>query len=214
MPPSREQEELIASLARRSEKLARIYSSGLSVFSQRENPGRLELTAHALRELMEKCPILTGREFTARGDGMKNRIQPVKDAYSTLRKTQGFGETVSESFGDGAARPLFIALDRFFEWMEANRPEANRRIAEMLGELSGPGQPLPVDISENAVARWMAADEYFKKVSHNGQDHVNEDEFMVHMGFVERILLQRLQPRAVGDLDAIDALVREAENGH
>jgi hypothetical protein len=214
MPTSREQEELIASLARRSEKLARIYSSGLSVFSQSENPGRLELTAHALRELMEKCPILTGREFTARGDGMKNRIQPVKDAYSTLRKAQGFGETVSESFGDAVVRPLFIALDRFFEWMEGNRPEANRRIAEMLGELSGPGQPLPVDISEHEVARWMAADEYFKKVSHNGVDNVNEDEFMVHMSFVERVLLQRLQPRAVADLDAIDALVREAENGN
>lgn len=212
MPSSREQEELIASLARRSEKLARIYSSGLFAFSQKENPGRLELTAHALRELMEKCSILTGREFTVRGDGMKNRIQPVKEAYSTLRKVHGFGETVSASSGDGAVRQLLVTLDRFFEWLETNRPEAEKRIAEMLSELSGPGQPLPVDISENEVARWMAADEYFKKVSHNGQDHVNEDEFMVHMSFVERVLLQRLQPRAVADLDAIDALVRKAEN--
>jgi hypothetical protein len=214
MPPSSEQEALVASLLRRSEKLARIYTSGLSVFSQQENPGRLELTAHAMRELMEKCPILTGREFTAQGDGMKNQIKPVKEAYSTLRKGLGFSEASSVSFPDGAVRQLLVALDRFFEWTEANRPEAKKRTAAVLSELSGPGQTLPVDISKNEVARWMTADEYFKKVSHNGQDHVNEDEFMGHMSFVERVLLQRLQPRAVADLDAIDAIIREAENGH
>ncbi len=213
MSPSREQEELVASLARRSEKLARIYSSGLFVLDQKENPGRLSLAAHAIRELMEKCPILNGREFTVLGDGMKNRIQPLKEAHSALRKAQRVADTASGGLGDGAGRQLFIELDRFFEWMEANRPEANRRIAEMLSELSGPGQSLPVDISENEVARWRAADEYFKKISHHGQDHVNEDEFMVHMSVVERILLLRLQPRGVADLDAIDALIREAENG-
>jgi hypothetical protein len=34
------------------------------------------------------------------------------------------------------------------------------------------------------------------------------------MTFIENVLLQRLLPRAVADLDAIDALVEEAEHGH
>ncbi len=80
--------------------------------------------------------------------------------------------------------------------------------------LSGPGQALPVDISENEVAGWMEADSYFKMVAHNRQDDVNRDEFVHHMIFIEGVLLRRLQPTAVEDLDALDALVREGEHGH
>jgi hypothetical protein len=84
----------------------------------------------------------------------------------------------------------------------------------MLGELSGPGHPLPVDVSDNQVARWMSADEYFKKIAHFGQDNVDPREFSSHMTFVENVLLLRLQPTAIADLDVIDALIREGENGH
>lgn len=213
MPPTTEQEALVACLVRRSEKLARIYSSGLSVFYQKENPGRLELAAHAMRELMDKSSILTGREAAPQGDGMKTRIRPVKEAYLILRKAQGFNETFPLDAVEGAVRRVLDTLDKFFEWVEANRPEAKKRTAQMLSELSGPGQALPVDIADDEVARWMVADGYFKKVAHNGQDHVNENAFIAHMTFVESVLLQRLQPQAIADLDVLDALVREAENG-
>jgi hypothetical protein len=214
MPPTTEQEALVACLVRRSEKLARIYRSGLLVIDQRENPGRFELTAHAMRELIEKSPILTGREPLVQGDGMGNRIQPVKQTYVAMRKAQGFDETAPLDAAEGTVRQVLEKLGRFFEWMEANRPDAAKRTAQMLSELSGPGQALPVDISDNEVARWMEANEYFKKVAHNGQDHVNENEFLAHMTFIESVLLQRLQPRAAADLDILDKLIQEAENGH
>lgn len=213
MPRTAEQEALLACLARRSEKLARIYDCGLRVFYDDENPGRFPHTAHSMRELMDKSPVLTGREAAPQGDTMKSRIQPVKQAYLAV-KAQGFNETSPLDAAEGPLRAVIRALDRFFEWMEDNRPQAARRTAQMLSDLSGPGQPLPVDISDNEVARWMAADEYFKKVAHHGQEHVNENEFIVHMTFVQNVLLQRLQPPAVADLDALDALVREGEHGH
>jgi len=213
MPPTTEQEALIACLARRNERLARIYGSGLSVLYDEDNPGRFPLTAHSIRELIDKSPALTGRQPAPQGDTMKNRIRPVKEAYLTL-KAQGFNETSPLDTAEGAVRGVLGALDRFFEWMEDNRPQAAKRIAEMLSDLSGPGQTLPVDVSNNEVGRWIAADDYFKKVSHHGQDHVNENEFMVHMTFIENILLHRLQPPAVADLDVLDALVEEGENGH
>lgn len=72
---------------------------------------------------------------------------------------------------------------------------------------------IPVDIAKSEVSRWMEAGTYFKKIAHYGQDHVNEDEFVYHMTFIENVLLQRLRPAGVADLDAIDALVAEAENG-
>ena len=213
MPPTAEQNELVASLARRSEKLAGIYDGGLRVFYQEDNPGRLPLTAHSIRELMEKCPILTGREPVPQGDGMKNRIGPVKQAHLALRE-QGFNEASPLDAVEGPVRKVLATLNKFFEWMEDNRPHVAKRTAEMLSDLSGPGQALPMDISDAEVVRWLAADEYFKRVAHHGHDHVNENEFMVHMIFIESVLLQRLQPRGIADLDAIDALVAEAEHGH
>lgn len=166
-----------------------------------------------MRELIDKSPMLTGREPAPQGDSMKNRIQPLRQAYQRL-KAQGFNDTSPLDAVEGAVRGVLGAVDKFFEWMEENRPQAAKRTAEMLSDLSGPGQALPVDISDNEVGRWMAADEYFKKVAHYGQDHVNENEFIVHMTFVETVLLQRLRPPAVADLNLLDELVAEGENGH
>jgi hypothetical protein len=213
MPPTAEQNELIASLARRSEKVARIYDGGLGVFYQAENAGRLPLTAHSMRELMAKCPILTGREPTPQGDTVNNRIGRVKEAYLELKK-QGYNEASPLDATEGAMRTLFAKLDKFFEWMEDNRPQLEKRTAEMLSDLSGPGQALPMDIFDAEVARWLAANNYFTRIAHHGQDHINENEFMVHMTFIENVLLQRLRPRAIADHNAIDALVAEVEHGH
>lgn len=213
MPCTTEQEALLACLARRSEKLARIYGGGLRVLYDDENPDRFSQAAHSMRELMDKSPILTGQEAIPQGDSMKLRIDPVKQAYLAVR-AQGFNETSPLDAVEGPLRAVIGALDRFFEWMEENRPQTKRRTAQMLSNLSGPGQQLPVDISDNEVRQWMAADAYFKKVAHHGQDHVNENEFILHGTFVENVLLRRLQPPAVPDLDALDALIREGEHGH
>ena len=214
MPPTSEQSALLKCLAERSERLARIYDGGLQIFYQDgENPGRFPGTAHFMRELIDKCPILTSREPEPQGDSMKNRIHPLRRTYMGL-KGQGLNDTTSLSGFEEGVRGVLRELDRFLEWMEANRPEAAKRTAQLLSDLSGPGQPLPVDVSQKEVARWMEAHEYFKKVAHHGQDNVNGIEFATHMTFIENVILQRLQPRAVAEHDAIDQLVEEGEGGH
>ena|ERR1700730_4653662 len=212
MPRTVEQNELVASLARRSERLSGIYNAGLCVLYQDDNPGRLPLVAHSMRELIEKCPTLTGRQPTTQGDNMKNRIQPVKQAYRRLKK-QGFTEASPLDVVEGAVREVLGRLDRFLEWVEENRPQVEKRTAQMLSDLSGPGPAVPIDIFTDIVARWMRADEYFKDVAHHKGSNVNDAEFMTHMTFIENFLLQRLQPQAIADQETIDALIAEAENG-
>ena len=213
MHPTSEQEALVACLARRSDKLARIYKGALSVLYDDANVGRFPLAAHAMRELIEKVPLLTGREQTPQGDSMKNRLGPVKTAYSTVKAT-GFIETSPLDSAEGLIRATLRELAKFLEWVEENRPEAKKRTAQLLSELSGPGQALPIDVTSNEVSRWLGADVYFKKVAHHGEDYINETEFLAHMTFIETVLLQRLQPMAVPDLDTLDELIREGENGN
>jgi hypothetical protein len=214
MPCTTEQEALLACLVRREAKLAKIYSGGLVVFYDDANPCRFELTAHSMRELMEKCPLLIKGNVLPTGDGMKSRLEPVRQAYLTVTQDQPFNQNFSLVGMEGAVRAVFSELSKFFKWQADNRPQAERRTAETLAALSGPGQALPVDISESEVTRWMEADEYFKMVAHNRADVVDQGTFVRHMTFIESVLLRRLQPRAVPGLDALDALIKEGENGH
>jgi hypothetical protein len=213
MPATSEQEGLVACLERRSSKLAAIYRGGLVVLFDEQNPCRFELAAHSMRELIEKSPLLIKGEVFATGDGMKTRLDQVRRAYHALTRGRVFDERSSLVGSEDPVQAVIVELARYFEWEADNRPQARKRTAEMLAALSGPGQALPVDVSDNEVARWMEADGYFKMVAHNRQDTVNRDEFSRHMTFIENVLLRRLQPPAVPDLDALDALIKEAENG-
>lgn len=212
MTATAEQKALLACLTCRNPTLARIYDGGLRVFYDDKNPDRFPLTAHSMRELIDNCPVLTGPQRAQTGDTMIKRLEPVKKAYLAMKAVGDDASRLDPP--EAAGRAVLRALDDFFQWVDDNRPQAAKRTAQMLSGLSGPGQRLPVDISNNEVVNWMAADEYFKKVAHHGQDNVDENEFMAHMTFIESVLLPRLRPPAVADLDALDALIREGENGH
>ena len=109
-------------------------------------------------------------------------------------------------------RGLLGELEKFFQWQELNRPARAKMIARHLSELSGAGPAPPVDLFEEEVFGWRAADDYFKKVAHNGVENLDCDEFLRRMSFIENSLLRRLRPRSVEQLGELDALIREAEN--
>lgn len=208
-----DQDALYASLMRRSTKLARIYWCSLVVLADESNPCRYELAAHSLRELIEKSPLLTNGQAFAGGDTVANRLDPIRKAFAAISRSQKFDDIVNFEAVAGPLRGLLAELDKFFEWQELNRPNVAMKTARHLSELSGAGPALPTDFFELEVASWMAADDYFKKVSHNRTDHIDRDEFMQHKSFVEKTLIRRLQPRSVEQLNELDALIKEAENG-
>ncbi len=209
-----DQDALYTSLARRSQKLARIYRGGLMVLADESNPCRYELAAHCFRELIEKSPLLTNGQAFVAGDSIKNRLNPVRQVYLAVTRSQKFGEMTSLDAVDGPLRGLLNELAKLFEWQDLNRPNAATRTAQHLSALSGSGPPLPSDYFEAEVEGWMRADDYFKEVAHNRYDEVDRDEFLRHMNLIETTLSRRLQPRSVEQLDELDALIREAENGH
>ncbi len=177
-----------------------------------KNPCRYELAAHSIREVMEKCPLLAGAAPFGSGDSISNRLKKVRIAYAVATRGHEIGEGSASDARDSASLALVRELDAFFEWQDENRPQARKRIAQTLAALSGPVLALPTDIAEGEVNGWMEADDYLKKAAHHGDDNINQQEFLRHVNFVERVLLRRLQPRAAEQRDALDALIREAEN--
>src|ERR1035437_281486 len=75
-----EQGVLIERLKRRNPEIADMYWGGLCSFADEKNPFRLQLAAHAFREVIAHCARFAG-ESVVFGDSMGNRIKPVKDAF-------------------------------------------------------------------------------------------------------------------------------------
>ena len=204
-----EQGALLEQLKRRDPLMADIYFGGLRAFADESNPYRFQLAAHAFRELIAHCLRMTGGKVVF-GDGMRQRLVPVKNAYLALKKT-------SELAPDPTGRPsgisdtLIGALGDFFEWSDQNRPENRKMTGVMLTQLAGPGPALPSDVVGDEISAWIDSDEYFKLVAHSKQ-RAERDGFVGKLFAVEDILLRRMQPRPVSDLDEIDRLIAEGEN--
>jgi len=204
-----EQNALLEQLQRRSESLAAIYMGGLRVLADDENPSRYQLAAHAFRELVSNCSELTGTP-TVYGDGMKQRLAPVRDAYTAMKRAS---ETLPDGNGDVVSLSVSLtsALDDFFRWETENRPAVRKKTAILLSQLSGAGPALPSDVVTDDISGWMRSDEYFKLVAHH-KKAAERDDFVSKLFIVENVLLRRMQPRPVSDLDEIDTLIEEGEN--
>jgi hypothetical protein len=205
----KEQGLLIEQLKRRDPEISDIYYGGLCSFADEKNPFRLQLAAHAIREVIAHCARLTD-ESVVFGDSMGNRIKRVREAFFQWKNSNA---SATDSTGAilGMSEDLREALEEFFEWQEQNRPEARKKTALMLTQLAGPAPALPSDVVADEISTWMKVDEYFKLVAHS--KHKTKPEAFVSKLFrIEDILLRRLQPRPVTDLDEIDALLAEAED--
>jgi hypothetical protein len=207
-----EQEKLLGQLARRDPKLAEIYGGGLRALADEANPYRFQLAAHAFRELIDHCLKLAGEKVVF-GDGMKQRLVPVKSALLALKQTI---QVASGSTGHPSAvsDALIGALDEFYDWYDHNQPEKRKKTALLLTQLSGSAPALPSDVVADEISTWMRSNDYFKGVAHNGGQPVNRSSFVGKLFLVEDILLRRMLPRPISDLNEIDALIAEAENAN
>lgn len=200
---------LLEQLGRRDALVAEIYAGGLRAFADETNPYRFQLAAHAFREMIAHCLRMTGEKVVF-GDSMKQRLVPVKDAFLALKKTSQLapgptGQPV------GISEALIGALNDFFDWSDNNRADNRKKTALLLTQLAGPGPALPSDVVADEISGWMDSDGYFKAVAHSGK-RAERDEFVGRLFEVEDILLRRMQPRPVGDLDEIDRLLAEGED--
>jgi hypothetical protein len=206
-----EQKELFEQLRSRSEALANIYWGGLRVLADDANPTRHQLAAHSFRELIAKCPEMAGRSAVY-GDSMKQRLVPVRNAFSAMKRSGKLTPDVPEDTTLESVS-LIMALQEFFEWENQNRPQARIQTAMLLAQLAGAGPALPSDIVAEDVSAWMESDTYFKSVAHHKKTAESE-EFIQRLYMVENVLLRRMRPRPVSDLDDIDQLIKEGENGN
>ncbi|MCY4107591.1 MAG: hypothetical protein OXG11_01015 [Chloroflexi bacterium] len=209
---SREQQRLHGALCELGETLGAMYLGGLQVLHDPANPDRVAQSAHSMRELMEKIgevELTTAEGRSTRR--MKNEVFNLRGAFTQAkRNSAGY----SESGGwtgpfDGHLYRFLKKLNDFFDWVDSDRPSRRAQFQRTLVHLDPSGRPLAKPLRDRRYRAWREMWDFFQDTSHH-RAFPGIDEFRRRIGELEVFLASVLVPRTFDDMDAIDALLKEA----
>ena len=204
-----EQNAFLSALERRSPEIATIYYGGLRALADEQNPYRVPLAAHSFREMIAHLVTLTG-ESVVFGEGRKNQAYPVKEEFSKWRNSRLLPNGQLDTAG-GMPESLVLLISEYFLQEEQNGPTFRRKMAMLLTQLAGPVAALPSDVVSQELTQWIEVDRFFKLVAH-GKHKATVEVLVRNLFVVEDILLKRLKPRPVSDLNEIDELLAEDDD--
>jgi hypothetical protein len=206
-----EQKILLDSFTRRNSSLGDIYFGGLRIYADETNPFRNQLAAHAFRELLDHLAMSTG-EVVVKGISLGTQLMPVRAAFNALRDASSSPVNPPK---DPAAlsQELNAELAKLFDWQDDYLPKRREQTAITLTGLAGPGPALPQDVVTQEVASWLDSKDYFNSVAHGGK-RAEREEFLGRLFAAEDIILRRVNPGPISELDEIDALIAEGEDAN
>ena len=201
---SGQQRALFGALAEKEHRLATIYRGALGVLADAKNPDRFALTAHGIRELMEKLPVYLDLPVKQNPPSLGMKVREFAECWDRLKYVSS-----RESNSDDVDRFLRKS-DEFFEWFESDRPSRRQSVQTMLRGLDPGGSTLPEPIENLQIAAWQKCDSFFQSVSHHRKS-CKEEDFRRWLGVLEAFLLDRLRPRTFADQDEILSIIKEGE---
>ena len=204
-------------LAKKNKLLAAMYLGALSVYQQSINPDRLALTAHDLRELMEKLPrhldipVATQPVTVKKQPSLIDKVKALVQGWKKAKRNSNcFGNPLWSGKIDGPLQRYLVRLEEFSLWVETNRPTRKQQTGKVIRRLDPQSRPLPPTIEDLRIEEWDQCHDYFEGVSHHNRDATVE-EFVRWLDVLESFLLDRLCPRTYDDRSIIDKIIREGE---
>ncbi len=202
---SAQQRAVLSVLATKNQRLATMYLGAQYVLRQHDNPDRMSLAAHAMREVMEKLYHYIDVPVPARPPSMKEKVRALREEWARVA-----GEAEQAIEISGRLRRFFAKTREFFDWFDHDHPTRRKRIVLILRGLDPSGQSLPPLIEDRHVHEWKDCHEFFEAVAHHGKQ-CPEEELRAKTDVVERLLLDRLRPRTFEDFTALEAIIEEGE---
>jgi hypothetical protein len=199
-----QQRAVLAVLTARSERLGAMYLGAQFVLRQHDNPDRISLAAHGMREVMEKLYVYIDVPVPAKPPSMKSKVQALRREWVRVA-----GEAKQAAEISGQLRRFLVETREFFDWFDHDHPTRLQRVVAILRRLDPSGQSLPSLIEDQRAGVWKTRHEFFDRVAHHGE--CSEEEFEASADVVERLLLDHLRPRTFDDFASIDAIIEEGE---
>jgi hypothetical protein len=209
---SERQQALLSALRERDARLAAIYEGAILVLNQPENPDRLPLTAHNIRELMKLLPGLVDVPAQTVSPEMGNRVYGFMGHWESALKSKCYQATSGIWGGtiDHVLRKFLAKAKELAEWADQNQPRHRKRFIEAMRRFDPSGTSLPEPIEKSLADNWMRAVYYFDGVCHHDRRTI-EGDFDRQLRHVEEVILNLLKPRVAEDLSELDELIRVAE---
>ena len=201
------QRTLYEALAGEDKRLAGMYIGALMALSQEDNPVRMSLAAHSLRELIDKLPIYRNTQILKKPSDMKSKVHALSNQWVLASRSKCRSETEWSGEIDKPLKTLLKSTGEFFDWFVGEQPIRKERTQKTLQSLDVLSRPLPKAISKLRIEEWDLCHEYFVRVAHQG----TPDEFAARIYQLELVLLDLLSPRTYEDHAIIDAIIQEAE---
>lgn len=208
---------LYKALVKKNQLVAKMYLGALSVYQQNINPDRLALTAHGLRELMEKLPrhldmpLAAQPSVVTKRPSMKEKVKALLQDWKKAKKNSKCFDKQSWSGEiDGHLQKYLTQSEEFSQWVEADHPTRKQQTGKVLRRLDPQSRPLPPTIEDLRIKEWDQCHDYLEGVSHHNPDAMPE-EFGRWLDVLEGFLLDSLCPRTYDDRSTIDEIIREGE---
>jgi hypothetical protein len=210
-----QEERLHRTLAEKRQELAAIYLGALWVHRQVENPDRLALSAHNIRELMEKLPRyinvpVLGDPAQAKPEPLKPKIQDLsKGRKEARRKSASWSASGWSGTIDGDLASYLGLLDSVLDWFDSEHITRREEATKLVRQIDAAGGSMPEFVKVRLVRDWVTYWDYFVATAHHRQ--TTNEAFEEHRSSLERFLLDRLAPTATKELDELDAIIAEGE---
>jgi hypothetical protein len=198
-------------LRRRSAELADIYWGAISVLDVHDNPERLAMSGHSLRELQDRLPRILAVPEASERMKLEDVFPGVADKWESMRD----GTDRRTDAGDWQGE-IDTRLRRFLQWFDAFVRKFRERNVRMervsratLGRLDPGLESVPAETGDEAVRIWLAVRRTFVGFAHHNL--VEETVLFDALVRFESLLGDRLYPKTFEKQAQIDSIIREAE---
>lgn len=208
-----QKQALYQALIDKDTKLAAMYFGAIAVLEQRDNPERLVLADHNLREMMEKLPKYLDLPVPTKPLSLKEKFQELTRRRDKAIKNSNCHTDIGwQGEIDKSLQQFLGEVDEFSDWFKEAQPSRRQRIAKVIRGLDPSGRALPESLEEKQLRVWDRCNDFFQGVSHHTKD-CSQETFEDQLSILENFLLDRLSPRTFEDFALIDKLIKEVEKG-
>jgi hypothetical protein len=201
------QQQICASLVQKREDLADLYEGALRAYSDKGNPARIILAAHAMRELADNLPKALNLPIPVDPGKITEQMEKIEPVWSNACKSACRADGKWSGHIDKRLEKLLQKLEAFFEWMKENRGK-RREIARQMFRTIDPAElPLPETLEQIRTQQWGKLRRYFSNSAHGIP--TADAEFEANVEALEKILLDSLYREPSEDLSAIDQILEE-----
>lgn len=210
---SNAQATLYRVLRSKSELLARIYLGALVVKRDAENPDRLALCAHNLRELMEHLAPVLDVPMPAHDESLKERVRSLESDWgSAVENSNCHEDGMWKGDIDRHLNKLLASLGEFIDWANGHMPRRSTEVRGLLRRVEPSSEPLPDAMEDRKIKWWTRTRQYFVAIDHHGRTAVSEEEFTEMQSGLERFLLESFSPPTFTDFGEIERLLMSEQD--